>query len=283
MGIGDIVSSMAGGVLDHFLDRRESRHAAQDARQFASDLHADSSAQQREFAQMGIRWRVADAQAAGLHPLYALGGSGAAFSPSSVSVGGGGVPPSSIGQNLSRAVAAQETPEERSLRLAQLRTLEASAERDFAQASYYRSEAMRRSQPAASPMPSDVVVNAVRGPGKIEEHPLYSDAVRLTPDEMVSRSVTTQGQTSGVDHPSVREFVMPGDFRILLPATSGGGIPEDIEWSMIPFVIGANVEKYGWRWLVDALGYVTGRSPEARDRLPNLERWLRNNGGFWRK
>ena len=36
---------------------------------------------QKEFAQMGIQWRVADAKAAGLHPLAALGAAPAHASP----------------------------------------------------------------------------------------------------------------------------------------------------------------------------------------------------------
>lgn len=36
---------------------------------------------QEEFAKHGIRWRVEDAKAAGLHPLYALGANTASFSP----------------------------------------------------------------------------------------------------------------------------------------------------------------------------------------------------------
>ena len=38
-------------------------------------------AQQREFAQQGIRWRVEDAQKAGIHPLYAMGASIPTYSP----------------------------------------------------------------------------------------------------------------------------------------------------------------------------------------------------------
>lgn len=41
---------------------------------------------QKEFAQSGIRWRLADAKAAGVHPLYALGGAGATYSPSAISL-----------------------------------------------------------------------------------------------------------------------------------------------------------------------------------------------------
>lgn len=48
----------------------------------AARIAAEKNAQlQREFAQHGIRWRVADARAAGLHPLAALGMSGASATP----------------------------------------------------------------------------------------------------------------------------------------------------------------------------------------------------------
>lgn len=36
---------------------------------------------QREFAKNGVRWKIADGVAAGIHPLYAVGAQGASFSP----------------------------------------------------------------------------------------------------------------------------------------------------------------------------------------------------------
>lgn len=71
---------------------------------------------QREFAQNGIRWRVADAQEAGMHPLYALGASIPTFSPVSSNFSantavGDGV--REFGQNLSRAIQANMDPRER--------------------------------------------------------------------------------------------------------------------------------------------------------------------------
>lgn len=74
---------------------------------------------QREFAQNGIQWRVRDAQAAGIHPLYALGGSGASYSPSAVHVGDSGSPDlgrdlRDMGQGIGRAVAATASKEDRS-------------------------------------------------------------------------------------------------------------------------------------------------------------------------
>lgn len=73
-------------------------------------------AMQKEFAQMGIRWRTEDAVAAGIHPLAALGASGASYSPSPAHH----LPDYSksdlyhnMGQSLSRAVSAGQTREER--------------------------------------------------------------------------------------------------------------------------------------------------------------------------
>lgn len=70
---------------------------------------------QKEFAQHGIAWKVADAKAAGLHPLAALGAQTSSFSP--VSVGGDApkVDFSSLGQDLSRAAKAMSTSEQRRL------------------------------------------------------------------------------------------------------------------------------------------------------------------------
>ena len=68
---------------------------------------------QREFAQHGIRWKVEDAKAAGLHPLAALGAQTSSFAP--ISVGGdplaGGL--AAAGQDISRAVDATRTGGER--------------------------------------------------------------------------------------------------------------------------------------------------------------------------
>lgn len=64
---------------------------------------------QREFAQQGIRWKVEDAKKAGIHPLAALGAQTIGFSP--VSVGDMGL--SAAGQDISRAVNAMRTPDEK--------------------------------------------------------------------------------------------------------------------------------------------------------------------------
>lgn len=75
---------------------------------------------QREFAKNGIRWRVQDAKAAGIHPLFALGGSTSTYTPSSISLYpesnawsdvGSGI--AQAGQDISRAIDATRTRRER--------------------------------------------------------------------------------------------------------------------------------------------------------------------------
>lgn len=75
-------------------------------------------ANQKEFAQQGIRWKVADAQAAGLHPLAALGAQVSSYSP--VSVGDLSMPKTNfgdMGQDIGRAIDAGSTLPERQDRM----------------------------------------------------------------------------------------------------------------------------------------------------------------------
>lgn len=75
---------------------------------------------QKEFAQSGIRWRMEDAKAAGIHPLFALSGGGAAASPtayvphtSDPSTQNSGEYLSRMGQDIGRAISATQTMGER--------------------------------------------------------------------------------------------------------------------------------------------------------------------------
>lgn len=79
---------------------------------------------QLEMAKNQIQWRVADAKAAGLHPLYALGATPMSYSPVSVSGGNEAAAWANNGQDLSRALTAMMGPRERRAEL-----LRAEAER----------------------------------------------------------------------------------------------------------------------------------------------------------
>lgn len=88
--------------------------AGSEARKAAREAAQRNYEMQKEFAQNGIQWRVADAKAARLHPLAALGMQPAQASPSFVVEGTNhGATLKNLGQNVSRAARATASPEER--------------------------------------------------------------------------------------------------------------------------------------------------------------------------
>lgn len=107
MGLGSIVGGIAGAagsVVGGLLGQSASAQAS-----------AQNYAAQKEFAQNGIRWRVADAKAAGLHPLAALGAQTPSYTPSAF-VGDTswmGDAAQSLGQGIGRAAEAKMTAKER--------------------------------------------------------------------------------------------------------------------------------------------------------------------------
>lgn len=97
---GSIISglgSLAGGLFGQSSQSRQ----------------AESQAElQKEFAKNSIRWRVADAKAAGIHPLAALGAQTHSYAPV---VTGDSIGPAmaSFGQDLGRAIDSTRTSGER--------------------------------------------------------------------------------------------------------------------------------------------------------------------------
>ena len=105
-GIATGVGAAVGGIAGLIGSGQSQANAAK--------LNQLNYEHQKEFAQNGIRWRVADAKAAGLHPLAALGAQGASYSPSAVI---GDSPDYSflkdMGQGIGRAMDAKRTQQER--------------------------------------------------------------------------------------------------------------------------------------------------------------------------
>lgn len=104
--IGGAIGGIAGGVAGLFSSGQSSASAER--------LNRLNYEHQKEFAQNGIRWKVADAKAAGLHPLAALGASTAQYTPATAI---GDSPDWSFladaGQSIGRAVDAKRTQQER--------------------------------------------------------------------------------------------------------------------------------------------------------------------------
>lgn len=114
----------------------------------SQESRSQSSAQeyerQKEFAQNGIRWKVADAKAAGIHPIFAIGANTPTYSPQAAVGTDYGL--SQIGQNIGRAIEAGQTRYERAQANAlQARMGDAQIGLIDAQTDYYRALAAKAS------------------------------------------------------------------------------------------------------------------------------------------
>lgn len=130
---------------------------------------------QKEFAQQGIRWRVEDAKAAGIHPLFALGASLPAASPITSfaddnlfsSLG-------SAGQDLSRAIDATRTASERDqARLAALTLRRAELENDLLTAQIAKLQGTQVGPPMPSSLQDYSLPAGAAAPvGRVDVRPL---------------------------------------------------------------------------------------------------------------
>ena len=104
MGFGQALGSIAGSVLG-FIGDRENADAV-------SDANAANLGFQQRLAAEGIRWKVKDAEAAGIHKLYALGAPTFQATANVLPVPEGDQW-KNLGQGIDRAVNAMSTPAER--------------------------------------------------------------------------------------------------------------------------------------------------------------------------
>lgn len=247
---------------------------------------------QREFAQMGIRWKVADAKAAGIHPLFALGGSGASAAP--ISVGDSYGPAVAMaGQDISRAMMATRTQEEREqvamelsrqqFRQSELRAQQAhemNLARNAAEleGQQLRNQAFRSAMGQIGPaMPS-----AVAPQSRLQFRSL-SDDVKLQPSEQISHDPLTPGREAfrGEGKPGMVPYRLGGrlgGFTMDVPSSEfgegleGGG---PAAWLLGAAGIGGHYTSKALDWINDNYG---GRTLQAK-----VYRFLQDRGVYPRR
>lgn len=205
---------------------------------FAQNQFNANMAMQKEFAQNGIRWRVADAKAAGLHPLAAVGAAGASFSPV-ISSGGdsGGTPNRDIGaslanmgQGIGRAVAATQSPQEKVLTAFEIARQAQQLEHGGLQNDVLRAQ-------LASTL---ALNNTSSGPGM----PGNVGQFEIKPAQVTSSQVGNPVNEAGPAQPGNRIVAMPGGHFVPLPAqslnidelTSPGGLTWQMTNRLLPLV-----------------------------------------------
>lgn len=157
--IGSAIGA-AGSLLGGFLGSKSNSKAIEEANRLQMQNAEADRALQRQFATEGIRWRVADAKAAGLHPLFALGAQLPSSSPTTFIPGTGSDPMggaiADASQHLGRAIESTRTgPERVQERLGELAITRAELENDL-----LRSQNALLIQQSNPPMPSAVPASA---------------------------------------------------------------------------------------------------------------------------
>lgn len=119
--IGAILGqAVGGGIADR---EKKKQEEAQWGREFAA---------QKEFAQMGVRWKAEDARAAGLHPLAAMGAQTVSYAPQAVGGSGyGGSAFADMGQNLSNIMSATSTANEKEMHALQIQGMQLDNQNRF--------------------------------------------------------------------------------------------------------------------------------------------------------
>lgn len=134
---------------------------------------------QQRLAKNQVQFRVADAKAAGVHPLYALGMPAMSYSPTAVHPGDyGGSAIGQMGQDISRAITAGQTRRERELEAAaaaqrtaaldaqNMRESESRIRENDANADYFRSQIARMNSAQVGPGAPSGVVQTVPNPAQ---------------------------------------------------------------------------------------------------------------------
>jgi len=115
-----VAPAIQGGMTieGNLFSAREAKKAWRRTLRLQREMSNQEYERQKEFAKMGIRWKVEDAKAAGLHPLYALGTMPSNYSPAMIQTpsepsSGIGESMAEAGQSISRAMMATQTSDEK--------------------------------------------------------------------------------------------------------------------------------------------------------------------------
>lgn len=250
-------------------------------------------ARQKEFAQMGIRWKVEDAKAAGLHPLYAIGGMPSSYSPATTVFpdrpsSGIGESMHEAGQSISRAMLATQTNDEKRMQQMALEAHLANMAESDMRRQVLESERDRNYQEMNRGLWDSIPsVNPVYPDG---QNPMVLPDVApssFVPHGLISPKAPTvfstpRGDRSTADGvtPMWRRFTVGNGVEMVLPGGMGGDAAEVLESLsesplMMAAVVAENNRRYGngsffsvpksswWRRPGEWLG---GRLADLRDR-----------------
>jgi len=168
---------------------------------------ANNIALQKEFAQSGIQWKVADAKKAGIHPLVAMGAQTQSFSP--VQIGSPlaqGVV--NAGQDISRAITAGNSPSGQSAQyVAAVSNLDLQ-NREL-QNQLLASQIARIRQQMQPPIPSDGTPTVIDGQGNSILPPQFLPGAAFAQGGSGGGGRRRGGSSTGVPGINIENFDLP--------------------------------------------------------------------------
>jgi len=227
---------------------------------------------QREFAQHGVRWRVEDAKAAGLHPLYALGAQLPSYSPVYEQQDPGMGPYlAEAGQNIGRAVAASQTAQERQMNALILARTAGELEESDLRRQLLQLEIDRARGASGGSFQTFPVVN------EQEALSALGGMTQITPTETVSRSLSDSSVMAGMT-PMWREFELSPGFKMRLPGGVKGDPAEALESisESLPLLLATleeNDRAYGPEWTDKMVERYLGKEGAQ---VRKIIQWLRS-------
>lgn len=241
---------LASTIGDLF-EREAKRDAKRDANQAANRHVAEERSNQERHAKMGIQWKMQDARAAGISPLYALGASGSSYSPVSQpqheSGDDGGTVVgdlSRLGQSIAGAAGNTQTASEKQYTQLQV----ANAKLDLegkAIDNQIRASQLRQMQTGPAFPGDQHLVPGQGNSGIIKTNPMErSTTMKGRPDAepgalpSVGWAVNSDGSLTPVPSKDVKEriedqFIPEMAWAIrnqLMPNITGGSPPPGYEW-----------------------------------------------------
>lgn len=184
------LASFAAPVIGNMIGSQQNASSQDEANKINREQDQQNIAMQKEFAQHGVRWKVEDAKRAGINPLVALGGSTHSFSP--VSVGAESSRPGdmavNMGQDISRAIQATRTQNERQLVNLQLANAQADLDGKVID-NQIRASQLQKMNQTGPPMPSAMDTGYISGQG---------NSVKVKPSEVYASESSRPGIQSGM-------------------------------------------------------------------------------------
>lgn len=227
---------LLGGILSN------QSHEGQASKGYAS---------QREALQNSIRWRVADAKAAGIHPLYALGAPSMNISPITYEDKIGPAV-SEMGQSVPNLMRGSATALDKAMEFQNWRLALAQGDKTEAEADYYKALAHKAWQEGKS------VASVPNGLGIMSEDGQNPEAagqgmVELKAAENISHKKGMAYSAAGVN-PNYEVRMLDNGLPMILPLAQGDSMEETIGEMSFPAWAGLlmrNARHFGPGWLKD--------------------------------